>query len=91
MEMHDLVLNNATVLVFDEKVNAVVKVETNLGISNGKFAEISTATLHGKEIKNLQGLTILPGVIDSQVHFREPGFTHKEDLESGTRAALLAE
>ena len=89
MEMHDLVLNNASVLVFDEKVNAVVKVETNLGISNGKFAEISNATLRGKEIKNLQRLTILPGIIDSQVHFREPGFTHKEDLESGTKAALL--
>jgi dihydroorotase len=35
------------------------------------------------------GLHVLPGVIDSQVHFREPGLTHKEDLESGTRGALL--
>ncbi|MCG8519113.1 MAG: dihydroorotase [Pseudomonadales bacterium] len=36
-----------------------------------------------------QGLHILPGVIDSQVHFREPGLTHKEDLEAGTRGAVL--
>jgi len=35
------------------------------------------------------GLHVLPGVIDSQVHFRELGLTHKEDLESGTRDAVL--
>lgn len=35
------------------------------------------------------GLHMLPGVIDSQVHFREPGLTHKEDLEAGTRGAVL--
>jgi dihydroorotase len=38
---------------------------------------------------NCAGLHILPGVIDSQVHFREPGPTHKEDLETGSRAAVL--
>jgi len=36
-----------------------------------------------------RGLTVLPGAIDSQVHFRDPGLTHKEDLESGSRAAVL--
>ena len=36
-----------------------------------------------------RGLHILPGVIDSQVHFREPGLVHKEDLETGSRAAVL--
>lgn len=36
-----------------------------------------------------RGLHVLPGVIDSQVHFREPGLTHKEDLEAGTRGAVL--
>lgn len=38
---------------------------------------------------DLRGLTVLPGLIDSQVHFREPGMTHKEDLETGTRGAAL--
>lgn len=38
---------------------------------------------------NASGLHVLPGVIDSQVHFREPGLTHKEDLEAGTRGAVL--
>ncbi|OYD21438.1 dihydroorotase [Oceanimonas baumannii] len=36
-----------------------------------------------------RGLHVLPGIIDSQVHFREPGLTHKEDLEAGTRGAVL--
>lgn len=36
-----------------------------------------------------RGLAALPGVIDTQVHFREPGMEHKEDLESGTRAAVM--
>jgi dihydroorotase len=35
------------------------------------------------------GLYVLPGVIDTQVHFREPGLEHKEDLEAGTRGAVL--
>lgn len=42
-----------------------------------------------EESLNLHGLHVLPGVIDSQVHFREPGLTHKEDLEAGTRGAVL--
>lgn len=39
-------------------------------------------------VLELSGETVLPGLIDSQVHFREPGLTHKEDLESGSRAAV---
>jgi dihydroorotase len=41
----------------------------------------------GEKILDAGGLHLLPGVIDPQVHFREPGNTHKEDLESGSRAA----
>ena len=41
------------------------------------------------EIIDAAGLHILPGVIDSQVHFREPGLEHKEDLASGSRSAVL--
>jgi dihydroorotase len=41
------------------------------------------------QVIDCAGLHILPGVIDSQVHFREPGPTHKEDLETGSRAAVL--
>ncbi|HJE62966.1 MAG TPA: dihydroorotase, partial [Alcaligenes faecalis] len=38
-------------------------------------------------VLDLTGLHVLPGVIDSQVHFREPGLEHKENLEAGTRGA----
>ncbi len=54
---------------------------------------IALGDLHGswsaETTLDATGLHVLPGVIDSQVHFREPGLTHKEDLESGTRGAVL--
>ncbi|MFX4921995.1 hypothetical protein ABTC28_19970, partial [Acinetobacter baumannii] len=40
-------------------------------------------------VLDVRNLHVLPGVIDSQVHFREPGLEHKEDLETGSRAAVL--
>jgi dihydroorotase len=39
-------------------------------------------------VVDVAGLWVVPGLVDLQVHFREPGFTHKEDLMSGSRAAL---
>jgi dihydroorotase len=42
----------------------------------------------GEALLDLDGLLVLPGMLDSQVHFREPGLTHKEDLGSGSRAAI---
>jgi len=62
----------------------------DIGILAGKIAFIGDlAAAHAGEIVDCRGLHILPGVIDSQVHFREPGPTHKEDLETGSRAAAL--
>ncbi|MEP3245960.1 MAG: dihydroorotase [Sneathiella sp.] len=46
-------------------------------------------TWSADRILDAAGLHVLPGIIDSQVHFREPGLTHKEDLEAGTRGAVL--
>lgn len=64
--------------------------EAGVGISDGRIAAIGDlARASAAEMIDCQGLTLLPGVIDSQVHFREPGLEHKEDLESGTRAAAL--
>lgn len=65
-------------------------IHTDLGIRQGKiasFGSLENAESHSKI--DARGLHILPGVVDSQVHFREPGLTHKEDLETGTKAALL--
>lgn len=64
---------------------------TSIGIKNGKIAAISDQLdpKEAKEVFDASALYVLPGAIDSQVHFREPGLTHKEDLESGTRGAVL--
>lgn len=65
-------------------------VETDLGIRSGRIAAFGhlQGAVTADTVK-VNGLTILPGVVDSQVHFREPGLEHKEDLESGTRGAAL--
>ena len=62
----------------------------DIGIRGGTIAAIGDLSLASAgETIDCAGLHVLPGVIDSQVHFREPGPTHKEDLETGSRAAVL--
>ncbi len=62
----------------------------DVGILRGKIAEIGSlgASSANAEI-DAKGLALMGGVIDTQVHFREPGLEHKEDIESGTRAAIM--
>lgn len=60
----------------------------DIGIEGGQIAEIGTIYTKRREELNASGMVAMPGIIDTQVHFREPGMTHKEDLESGTRAAV---
>lgn len=93
---YDLVLKNATaVLPADPQASSsspspLVQTEgLSIGVLNGKIAAISTTPLNGREVIDCAGLHVLPGLIDSQVHFREPGMTHKEDLETGTRGAAM--
>jgi len=62
----------------------------DIGVARGKIAAIGDlARASAASIFDAAGLHVLPGVIDTQVHFREPGNEHKEDLETGTRAAAL--
>ena len=75
----NFILKNAQIYVEGE-----LKSET-LYIKDGLISEPYKGA---KEI-DLKGLVVLPGMIDSQVHFREPGLTHKEDIISGSRQALL--
>lgn len=64
--------------------------ERDIGVIDGKIAEIGQlSNFDAAEKINCRGLHILPGVIDTQVHFREPGMPHKEDLKSGSRSAVL--
>ncbi|WP_174292508.1 dihydroorotase [Sphingomonas bacterium] len=60
----------------------------DLGIRDGRIAAIGAVGDAGRTI-SCTGLDILPGVTDTQVHFREPGLVHKEDLASGSRAAVM--
>ena len=80
----DLILKGGTVVNHDGKA------PRDVGVVAGRIAAIGEfdATQAGEAI-DCRGLHILPGVVDSQVHFREPGLEHKEDLETGSRAAVL--
>src|SRR5499427_394614 len=62
----------------------------DIGITSGRIAAIGGLnTDSAAEVIDCRGLHILPGVMDTQVHFREPGLTHKEDLETGSRSAVM--
>ncbi|GJE62677.1 dihydroorotase [Methylobacterium trifolii] len=80
----DLVLAGGTIVNQDGAHMA------DLGIRGGRIARIGDLTGHAAaERQDCTGLHLLPGFIDTQVHFREPGLDHKEDLESGSRAAVM--
>lgn len=62
----------------------------DVGVVGRRIAAIGAlGDASAAETFDARGLAILPGAIDTQVHFREPGNTHKEDLDTGTRAAIL--
>ncbi len=65
-------------------------VRADIGVKAGRIAAIGALSdAVAENLWDIRGLTVLPGVIDTQVHFREPGLEAKEDLESGSRAAAL--
>lgn len=78
----DLILRGGTVVL------PGMTVEADIGVRNGKIAALGDLSeASAAETLPCRGLHVLPGVIDTQVHFREPGATHKEDIEHGTMAA----
>ena len=80
----DLLLRGATV------VNQDGIGVRDIGVAGGAVAAIGDlGPASAGQIIDCRGLHVLPGIIDSQVHFREPGATHKEDLETGSRGAAL--
>ena len=58
----------------------------DLKIEDGVIAEIGEG-LNGDQVLDAAGLVVLPGLVDMHVHLRDPGFTHKEDILTGCRAA----
>ena len=83
-QAYDLILKGGIV------VNQDGEGVRDIGVRGGRFAAIGDlSAASAGELIDCRGLHILPGVIDSHVHFREPGLTHKEDLETGSRGAVL--
>src|SRR5436190_7018158 len=81
---YDVILKSGTV------VNQDGTGVRDIAITNGRVAAIGAFEQGlAAETIDCTGLHILPGVIDTQVHFREPGLTHKEDLETGSRSAAM--
>ncbi len=66
------------------------RARVDVGVLGGRIAEVGDlATAAAREVFDATSLHVLPGVVDPQCHFREPGLTHKEDLGSGSAAAAL--
>ena len=83
MPMNRILLTNATL------VNEGQVFEADLLLAGGRIEKIGGAlAADGAEIVDLRGKHVLPGIIDDQVHFREPGATHKADIASESRAAI---
>lgn len=80
----DLIIRGAT-CVTESKIG-----DADVGVRAGKISEIGDLSqADGEKVIIARGLHLLPGVIDTQVHFREPGLEHKEDLGSGSLAAVM--
>src|SRR5690242_7642736 len=81
----DLVFNNGIVVTPDAAFPA------NVAIKDGRILSVGApdAMPPARETLDAAGLHILPGAIDVHVHFRDPGYPHKEDWESGTAAAAF--
>ncbi|MSO67350.1 MAG: dihydroorotase [Pseudolabrys sp.] len=83
-DTYDLILKGGTVVNHDGEGSR------DLGVRAGRFAAIGDLSrASAGEVVDCRGLHLLPGVIDTQVHFREPGLTHKEDLETGSLSAVM--
>ena len=83
-ESFDLLIKGATL------VNHAGEGLADIGVREGRIAAIgSLASAQAARTVDATGLHVLPGVIDTQVHFREPGLEHKEDLQSGSLSAVL--
>jgi len=83
-DSYDLIISGGTVLLPGGPAAVDLGVRAGRTVAIGDLASASAGSRF-----DAGGLTVMPGVIDEQVHFREPGPVHKEDLESGTRGAVL--
>jgi len=80
--MLDLIIKNGSCFI-EGKIK-----EQDIAVKNGKILKIGKISGESKEVYDAKNLLVLPGCIDTQTHFREPGSTDTEDLHSGSRAAI---
>src|SRR5690554_4131182 len=80
--MSNLVLKNAAIIVEDNQLKTV-----NVCIENGFIKGIDQNNYVSDNVIDLKGKLLMPGLVDVHVHLREPGFTHKETIKTGTEAA----
>lgn len=90
-ERFDLVLAGGTCVVpSPSNPDRLEPAKTDVAVRDGRIIAIGSGlAAKSEQVFDAKGLHVLPGLIDSQVHFREPGLEHKEDLETGTRGAVL--
>ena len=81
--IYDLIIKNGNCFINNNLI------QTDIGIKDNQIIKIGSIKEGGAKVLDTKGLTIIPGAIDTQVHFREPGNPDKEDLESGSKAAIL--
>ena len=81
----DLIIRSGKIVSPDVVIDASIAIKDGLVLAVGADSAMPVA----KEIFDATGLYILPGAIDDHVHFRDPGYPHKEDWESGTAAAAF--
>ena len=82
--MFELILKGGTCLTPSGRL------DLDVGVTGGRVTALGTIDARqGQVVFDAKGLHVLPGVIDPQCHFREPGLTHKEDLGSGSASAAL--
>ena len=80
---YSLIIKNGTCYI-DGKLTKV-----DLALSGNKIQKIGKIELNSSKVFDATDKVVIPGIIDTQTHFREPGSTDVEDLESGSRAAVL--
>jgi len=85
MNSFDLVIAGGRIVSADSTIEADIGVVGEAIVAIGK----GLASQGAREVIAAAGRFVLPGAIDSHVHFREPGYTHKEDWHSGTAAAAV--
>lgn len=81
----DIVLSGGTVVSSKTRFRADVAIKDGLIVAVGEPGAMPAA----KETVDVIGKHVIPGAIDAHVHFREPGYNHKEDWETGTAAAAM--